>query len=213
MVRQNWSSVHNDDVFVNFKIKMKTTKLALSKWSKECFGDIFKQLAIREEIVKLKERHFEEYPSAENRTTLNRAHAEFAKYLKYEEELWRQKPGMQWFIEGDRNTKFFHSVVNGRRKRLEIKRIKRFDGSWVEEADIMSEVANFYSDQFTSGSQIDRFSLVELIPCVISESDNIFLNKEPTVEEINNNNNNNIPSEIPQVGSGEGRMYVDLTTT
>lgn len=27
------------------------------------------------------------------------------------------------------------------------------------------------------------------------------------------NNNNNIPSEISQVGSGEGKMYEDLTLT
>nr|AAT40549.2 Leucine zipper protein, putative [Solanum demissum] len=33
------------------------------------------------------------------------------------------------------------------------------------------------------------------------------------VVEVDNNNNNNIPSVVPQVGSGEGRMYADLTPT
>lgn len=39
IVRQNWVSCLSDDVFVNFKHKMKTTKLALAKWSKEIFSN------------------------------------------------------------------------------------------------------------------------------------------------------------------------------
>lgn len=51
VIRQNWNLVHSDDVFVNFKIKIKKTKLALSKWSKECFGNIFKQLVIERKLL------------------------------------------------------------------------------------------------------------------------------------------------------------------
>lgn len=36
---------------------------------------------------------------------------------------------MQWFSEGDCNTRFFHNVVRGRRKRLEIDIMQRVDGS------------------------------------------------------------------------------------
>ncbi|XP_049385889.1 uncharacterized protein LOC125850006 [Solanum stenotomum] len=67
VVLQNWVSDDVDDIFIQLKLKQKSTKLALSKWSKEKFGDIFNQLAIREEIVKIKEKFFEECPSAENR--------------------------------------------------------------------------------------------------------------------------------------------------
>lgn len=65
---------------VNFKIKMKKTNLTLSKWSRESFRDIFKQLTIREKIVKLKEKLFEDNPSAINRAILNKAHAKYIKY-------------------------------------------------------------------------------------------------------------------------------------
>jgi len=46
---------------------MKRTKIALSTWSRVRFGDIFKQLVIREDIVRIKEGLFEELPTAENR--------------------------------------------------------------------------------------------------------------------------------------------------
>lgn len=65
---------------VNFKIKMKKTNLTLSKWSRESFRDIFKQLTIREKIVKLKEKLFEDNPFAVNRAILNKAHAKYMKY-------------------------------------------------------------------------------------------------------------------------------------
>lgn len=104
--------------------KLKRTKLAQSKWSRENFRDIFKKLTIGKEIVKLKEKLFVERPSAINRVVLNKAHIEYTKYLKFEDDFWRQKTGIQWFTEGYRNTRFFHSLVKGRRKRLEIKRMQ-----------------------------------------------------------------------------------------
>ncbi|XP_075091545.1 uncharacterized protein LOC142171747 [Nicotiana tabacum] len=59
--------------------KLKNVKAALSKWSKVTFGDIFKQLAILEDIVKVKEMLFEEEPTIANRIVLQQAHAELKK--------------------------------------------------------------------------------------------------------------------------------------
>jgi len=71
------------------------------------FGDIFKQLVIREDIVRIKEGLFEELPTAENRDILQKAHAELKQYLQYEEEFWRQKSCVKCLTEGDKNTRFF----------------------------------------------------------------------------------------------------------
>lgn len=110
------SIVH--DVFDNFKLKMKKTKLAFAKLSKDSFEDISKQLVIWEEVVKLKEKKFEDNPTGENRSIVNKAHAGFTRYLEYDEDFWRQKVGMLCFSKGDINTRYFHNVVKGRRKRL-----------------------------------------------------------------------------------------------
>ncbi|XP_019235622.1 PREDICTED: uncharacterized protein LOC109215952 [Nicotiana attenuata] len=53
--------------------KLKNLKATLSKWSKVTFGDIFKQLAILEDIVKVKEMLFEEEPTIANRIVLQQA--------------------------------------------------------------------------------------------------------------------------------------------
>ncbi|XP_059291115.1 uncharacterized protein LOC132044631, partial [Lycium ferocissimum] len=51
----------------------------------------YKELSIREDIVKVKEQLFEDMPSEGNRMILQRAQAELKRYLHYEEEFWRQK--------------------------------------------------------------------------------------------------------------------------
>ncbi|XP_070040902.1 uncharacterized protein [Nicotiana tomentosiformis] len=75
VVRQNWMVDFTIYPFLSFNQKLKMVKLALSKWSKLTFGDIFKQLTIREDVVKIKEILFEEAPTVENRTILQQAQA------------------------------------------------------------------------------------------------------------------------------------------
>ncbi|KAK4714329.1 hypothetical protein R3W88_020236 [Solanum pinnatisectum] len=58
---------------------------------------------------------------------------------------------MQWFADGDRNTKFFHTYVNGKRRRLKSQRIQDDRGVWLDsEEDIAQEAIRFYTDQIIS---------------------------------------------------------------
>lgn len=45
------------------------------------------------------------------------------RYYAIEKEFWRQKPGFKWFNDGDRNTKFFHTVFKVTRKKLHVNEI------------------------------------------------------------------------------------------
>ncbi|XP_070056126.1 uncharacterized protein [Nicotiana tomentosiformis] len=70
VVTQNWNADFIGDPFLMFKHKLKKVKAALSKWSIDTFGDIFNQIAILEDIVKIKEQLFEDEPTIENRIVL-----------------------------------------------------------------------------------------------------------------------------------------------
>ncbi|XP_075087488.1 uncharacterized protein LOC142169519 [Nicotiana tabacum] len=129
VVRHNWEADFIGDPFLMFKQNIKRVKAALSKWIRETFGDIFKQLAILEDIVRVKEMLFEEDPTTENRIVLQKAQSESKKYLSIKEQYWKKKAGMTWFAEGYRNTSFFHNHVNGKRKKLQLKRIKSGSGN------------------------------------------------------------------------------------
>ncbi|XP_060183051.1 uncharacterized protein LOC132613005 [Lycium barbarum] len=171
--------------FLKFWLKMKKLKTALSTWSKTTFGDIFKQLAIREEIVKIKEQLFEENPSEENRMVMQRAQAELKMYLHYEEEFWRQKARMDCFSEGDKNTRYFYSLVKGRTKRIQIRRIKDDAGNWLEDVDsVAAQAVNFFHKQFTHEEVSEDSPIFNHIQELITEEDNTLLAEQPTMEEV-----------------------------
>ncbi|XP_070039777.1 uncharacterized protein [Nicotiana tomentosiformis] len=141
VVRQNWNADFIGDRSLMFKHKLKKVKATLSKWSRDTFGDIFKQLAILEDIVK-------------------KAQSELKKYLSIEEQYWKQKDGMTWFGEGDRNIIFFHNYVNGKRKKLQLKRIQYGDGTWLEDQDQMAIDANL---------ELCRFPTLEEVKAAVFE--------------------------------------------
>ncbi|XP_059289054.1 uncharacterized protein LOC132042545 [Lycium ferocissimum] len=154
-IKQQWEADLSDDVFLSFKLKMKKLKVALSKWSQVTFGDIFKQLVIREDIVKIKEQLIEENPSKENRMVMQKAQAE----LKL--------------------------LVKGRRKRIQIKRIQDADGTWLEDADrVVGEAVKFFHKQFTHEEVSKDSPILNHIPELIREEDNMLLAEQPTMEEV-----------------------------
>ncbi|XP_019256288.1 PREDICTED: uncharacterized protein LOC109234673 [Nicotiana attenuata] len=145
VVKKNWNADFIGDPFLMFKHKLKKVNTTLSKWSRDTFGDIFKKLAILEDIVRVKEMLFEEEPNIENRIVLQKAQSELKKYLSIEEQYWKQKAVVTWFAEGDRNTSFFHNHVNGKRKKLQLKRIQNGDGTWLEDQEQMANTTiEFY---------------------------------------------------------------------
>lgn len=126
---------------------MKNVKRALSEWSRKEFGNIFIQHTTLEDIIKVKEQQLELDPSSENRADLKRTEADLKRALKLEEEYWKQKLGILWFAQGDKNTKFFHSFVQGRRRRLQLLEIEFNHGEILTTNEAIGEAAvNFFTD-------------------------------------------------------------------
>ncbi|KAK4729999.1 hypothetical protein R3W88_022987 [Solanum pinnatisectum] len=185
VVKASWNEVHSDDAFLQWKLRLKCTKMALSKWSREHFGDIFKQLHIREEIARMNEDLYEKNPASSNRAILQQAYAEYKVYLHYEEEFWRQKTSIQWHLEGDRNTKYFHGLVRGRRKRLNIQRILKADGQWAQgEDEVVVEPISFFQKQFSGTNVQSDFSLLQNILPLVTTEENVLLQAIPKENEI-----------------------------
>lgn len=149
VVIENCKADFHASIFFLFYYKLKKLKKALLTWSKATYRDIFQNIASLEKIVLAHEVHFELNPTIRNRERLQRVQAELLKFLALEKQFWKQKAGFQWFKDGDRNTKFFHTQVNGRRRRLQLKRIQNSEGDWLEDKNAMAEEAcRFINDQF-----------------------------------------------------------------
>lgn len=67
----------------------------------------------------------------EGRADLNKAQAHYTRWLKVEEALLRQRINVKLLEEGDSNSKYFHAVINERRRRLTLHKIKTQEGQWL----------------------------------------------------------------------------------
>ncbi|XP_070033112.1 uncharacterized protein [Nicotiana tomentosiformis] len=140
----------------------------------ESFNEVVKQnsiadfqLTIREDIVRIKEMLFEEEPTTENRIVLQQAQVTLKRYLSFEVQYWKQKESMKWFAEGDRNTTFFHNHVNGKRQKLQLKRIQNANGDWHDDQKGIGNAATtFFQAQFTEEGQLTNIELQELIMAI-----------------------------------------------
>lgn len=185
VVKENWKSDFVGDPFFVFNQKLKRLKKALTVWSRATYGDIFQKIASLEEVVLAHEAEFERNPTFQNRERLQKIQAELIRYLALEEIFWKQKAGMNWFKDGDKNTKFFHAQVNGRRKRLQLKRIQNNAGNWLENnADKADEAIRFYQAQFHEESVPTTFGILDYVPSIVDNFQKAQLVQQPTREEV-----------------------------
>nr|XP_016481434.1 PREDICTED: uncharacterized protein LOC107802438 [Nicotiana tabacum] len=165
--------------------KLKKVKTDLPIWSKLTYGDIFKQLDLRENVVRVKEMLFEDNPTVENRIELQQAQAELKRYPSIEEQFLKQKAGMTWFVEDDRNTRFFHNHINGKRQKFQLKGIHNNAGARTDTQTTMADTAaEFFQKQFTQQDEPTNFDLLDNIPSMVSTEKNLELCRIPTKEEV-----------------------------
>ena len=70
---------------------------------------------------------------------------ELEELLDREELLWAQKARTNWFLHGDRNTKYFQTVVRQRRSKNRIVQIKDEEGNFTDNAE---EIENIFLASF-----------------------------------------------------------------
>ncbi|KAG5605761.1 hypothetical protein H5410_027253 [Solanum commersonii] len=99
------------------------------------------------------------------RSSFKKVEAKLKKYWHNEEEYWKQKSGMRWFKDGDRNTKFFHNYVKGRRKRLRIHDIQKTQGgdTITSTKEIGVALVVYFEEQFREDSCNEDYGLLHVI--------------------------------------------------
>nr|GEV78470.1 RNA-directed DNA polymerase, eukaryota [Tanacetum cinerariifolium] len=83
---------------------------------------------------------------------------------------YMQKAKIQWAIEGDENSKFFHGIINSKRANLAIKAVMA-DGEWVDDpCRVKKEFRLYFSNRFRAPNDTSYFargcnsSFIALIP-------------------------------------------------
>ncbi|GJV87160.1 RNA-directed DNA polymerase, eukaryota, partial [Tanacetum coccineum] len=94
-----------------------------------------------------------------------------------------QKAKVQWAIEGDENSKFFHGIINNKRSQLAIRRTL-VDGDWiVDPSKVKYEFLNHFSKQF-SRPQTPQIRLEFQFPTRLQNEQVEDLERATTYDEI-----------------------------
>ncbi|KAH0647778.1 hypothetical protein KY285_033026 [Solanum tuberosum] len=157
----------------------------LSTWSKMQFGDIYATVRDYEERVKVAVEKLIHDNTEENRTALHGINAEYIRFMKFVESIIRQKSQLQWFKEGDGNTKYFHALIRGRRRKLFIHKIFNDKDEWIQGDEHIAEVACEHFQNFFIGEDklIDEVPM-NCIPRMVTPEHNDRLKAIPTIDEL-----------------------------
>ncbi|EOY17513.1 Uncharacterized protein TCM_036737 [Theobroma cacao] len=184
-VEGNWNLPINGSGLMAFWSKQKRLKQHLKWWNKTVFGDIFSNIKEAEKRVEECEILHQQEQTIGSRIQLNKSYAQLNKQLSMEEIFWKQKSGVKWVVEGERNTKFFHMRMQKKRIRSHIFKIQEQDGNWIEDPEQLQQSAiDFFSSLLKAESCDDTRFQSSLCPSIISDTDNGFLCAEPTLQEV-----------------------------
>ncbi|XP_060192601.1 uncharacterized protein LOC132622089 [Lycium barbarum] len=198
IVKEYWDTPTQGTSMWQFHNKMKAVTKKLSYWSREAYGDIFRDAKEAEKEIKALEKKHNEDNNDENRTALNKAKAEFTRLLKNQDEIYRQRAKAKWPKDREKNTSYFHKVIKDRRRRLNIHNIQDNEGLNIMGHDGIAKAAiKHFEELFTYQEIKGSFKILDQLPKLVTEDMNYMLIAEPSIPEIRNAIKNIGPDSAP----------------
>ncbi|GKA96727.1 RNA-directed DNA polymerase, eukaryota [Tanacetum coccineum] len=153
VIEDSWNNdgIYAPNAMILLKNKLKSLKQRLKTWSKE-------KKSIKDHDHKLLQDSLLEIDLRIDKgeslpdDLLNRAKLfrDLQVIDQKESADLAQKAKVKWAIEGDENTKFFHGIVNKKRRHLAIKGI-RIDGEWIDTpARVKTTFYNHFASRFSA---------------------------------------------------------------
>ncbi|XP_071905976.1 uncharacterized protein [Coffea arabica] len=185
VVKESWQQECDGSPMHVLCSKLQRLKCQLQRWNKNCVGNFSDSVKKAKEEVGRLEKCLKEGGSEVVHSLLQLAQATLRQALAMQESLWRQRSRVKWLVLGDRNTKFFHSVVKQWRMQLVIHQIQQSDGEWVSEDELIgAEAVQYFSDLFSSVDGPSMLDVPAVIPRLVSGEDNEMLEAVPSLEEV-----------------------------
>jgi mannosylglycoprotein endo-beta-mannosidase len=167
--------------------KMSSLRSHLSGWAKHESSILRKEKQRLSTIIDGLKALAEVRPLSKQETELkNQSNTEIASLLCEEELKWYQQSKSQFILQGDANTRYFHSVANGRHRKKHIHTLHQDEGIIEGQEYLKSYIMNYYKNLFRALEE-GNFSMDEPrtddIPQVSLE-ENAFLSTEYSEEEV-----------------------------
>ncbi|KAK9047833.1 hypothetical protein SSX86_033205, partial [Deinandra increscens subsp. villosa] len=169
--------------FIQFKVKLKRLKERIKDWRTNRPDPSLASSTLHSEILEIDALID---GGKGNEALLNRRLAILKKIEDIEKPLrddLAQKAKIRWGKFGDENSKFFHGVINSKRRKLAINGLK-VDGAWVEDPkEIKKAFVSYFADKFKSGNELKVINKSVRFRS-LSDHDRASIELLPSVDEI-----------------------------
>ena len=180
IVQQEWRSMGA----VSLIDKMKKLKGPLRKWNKDVFGNIDSNINKFEKELKVVERRTDTMAGDETDHARRQAiKSQLKKWYQRKELYWRQLSRDNHTKLSDRNTRYFHSIAVGRRRRKQILQLRVNSRLIKNPRVIKNEIVKFYRSLYSQQKLPEIFIPSGFLPS-ISQNQAKDLEKLPSKEEI-----------------------------
>ncbi|XP_051121132.1 uncharacterized protein LOC127244702, partial [Andrographis paniculata] len=185
-VRQSWVVPTGTTGLLNLRLKLGRLKQALKWWNKQVFGNVFQVLAAAEKDAEECEAEFDRDPSDANLLRRQRSAAALTHAIALEEAYWKQKAACRWAVEGERNSRMFHSMVKERRRRATIFSMADGARTLTDHSDIKQSAITYFSGMLGQPDDADTSEMDALAdpPPQVPPAECTRLLEPPTLAEI-----------------------------
>ncbi|XP_026416913.1 uncharacterized protein LOC113312375 [Papaver somniferum] len=186
VVEDSWAETVNGDPAFILLHKLKRLKIILKECNWNTFGNVHVKIKEAEKLVQEKMVISDSNPHDEQALTelvlaqndLNSKEVQHCIVMK-------QKSRIKWVTEGSSNTNFFHTNVKIRQTRNMICELEDVDGNMVADQDKITDIlVNFFHHKFQYKEVTINDSLLDVIPKLITDQDQVMIESIPELEEI-----------------------------
>jgi mannosylglycoprotein endo-beta-mannosidase len=167
--------------------KLRSMRRYLGGWARQMAGQLKKEKLALSSCIDDLEALAEVHPLTTHEIEIkSQYNAKLVGLLREEELKWYQRSKSQFLLEGDSNTRYFHSVANGRHRKKLIHSLVQDEGLIEGHEQLKSYINSYYKSLFGApkGSDVSMDeSRIEDIPQV-SPEENTILTSPYSEEEI-----------------------------
>ena len=96
-----------------------------------------------------------------------------------EKVVWKQRSKCQWLEEGDRNTRYFHTVAKSRRRNNKVERILDSNNLWRStDEEITSIFLEYFSKIYKTSSPTEMEKVFQVTERKVDNEMNVVLLRE-----------------------------------
>jgi mannosylglycoprotein endo-beta-mannosidase len=150
MISKEWKSINTGrNPIERWKNKIRHLRRFLKGWAKSMSGNYKKEKERLISLIDNLDLKAETIPlSQAERATLKNANEKITKLRRDEETKWAQRATVKHIQQGGSNTKYFHLIANGKKRKYLFYQLEQEEGTIVGDEDLKVYISEFYKKLF-----------------------------------------------------------------